>query len=298
MVKVTDRKKRLHKQKILKKIKFYVFLFLILILLGGVVWVIFFSPLFEIKKINLSGEDPGDATAFTSFLDTTIESRSWLNMKPFYTGFLRELSYNDKNSLFQNFGALESGFKENFPEYSDSQINFNWWNQTLSLSVSKRVLAALWCDESKCGLVDENGIYFKDLTISDKQALLQDPDYTNYFLLEGQFKGTSQPVVIGSLVVSPETIKDLKNWYDNCKGNIIGYREIFLSDSSLECFSAITTLGMRLTFNPASNVSEVLRAIKELQTQTKSNSNWQGLTSMNFCFYPKIYYTPDGFFNH
>ena len=294
---MTDRKKRLHKQKILKKIKFCVFLFLVLLFVGGVVWVIFFSPVFEIKKINLSGEDPSDATAFTSFLDTSIESRSWLNMKPFYTGFLKKLSYNDKNSLFQNFGALENGFKENFPEYSDSQINFNWWNQTLNLVVSKRVLAALWCDESKCGLVDENGIYFKDLTISDKQTLLQDSDYTNYFLLEGQFKGTAQPIIIGSLVASPETIKNLKNWYDGCKGNIIAYREIFLNESSLECFSAATILGMPLTFNPASDVSEVLRAIKELQIQTKSNPNWQGLASINFCFYPKIYYTPDGFFN-
>jgi len=203
---------------------------------GGTVWVVFFSPVFEIKQINVSGEEPTDKTAFVNFLEATINSRSWLKLKPLYAGFLKELSYNDRNSLFQDFEALEKGFKENFPEYSESNINFDWWNQTLNLTLGKRVLAALWCDESKCGLVDEDGIYFKDLPVGDKQTLLQSPDYADYFLLEGQFKGTTQPVAIGSLVVSPETIKNLKNWYDGCKGSIIAYREIFLNESSLECF--------------------------------------------------------------
>ena len=296
MVKTTDRKKRLRKRKILKKIKWFCFFFFILCFLIGVIWIIFFSPIFKIKQINLSGEDPADRQAVMNFLTTSLESRSWLNMGPLYVRFLKELSYNDKNSLFQNFDALEKGFEEDFPEYSDSHIDFDWWRQTLNLSLSKRVVTALWCNDSKCGFIDENGLYFKDLAINDKQTLLQDPVYADYFLLKGQFKETSQPITVGSSIVPPEIINNLRSWFHQCQGTILSYREISLDESSLECFSATTNVGFHFTFKPSDDASEILQVVKELQIQTKNNPQWQGLASMNFCFYPKIYYIPDGFF--
>ncbi len=297
MAKVTDRKKRLHKQKVRRKIKLCSFAFFCLFLLGTIIWTTFFSSIFKIKQIILSGEDPNDTTTFINFVNTTIESRSWLGLKPYFKPWLTKFSYNNKNSLFQDFASLEDGFKANFPQYSGSQINFNWWKQTLTVVVSERVSIALWCNDSQCGLVDKNGVYFKELGISDKQILLSDPIYANYPLLEGQLKEVPSPVSIGSLIVSPEIMTSLETWYNSCKGSVIAFREIFLNESSLECFSTKTALNTKLTFNLQGDVNKILLVIENLQSKTKAKPTWQGLASINFCFYPKIYYTPDSFFS-
>jgi hypothetical protein len=296
MINVSERKKRLRKQRILRKIKLFVFLFFCSLFVGTTVWVLFFSPIFEIKQIKFSGEDPKDTATFTDYLNSAIENKSWLGLKPFLKPWLDKLSYNTKNSLFQDFPQLENDFKANFKEYSDSQISFNWWKQALNITVSKRVLAALWCDETKCGLIDTNGLYFKDLDISDKETLLADADYANYPLLEGQLKEANSIIGVGSLIVSPEIMTKLLAWYNGCKSGVIAFREISLNDSSLACFAANTNSNTKLMFNPQDDISKALLVIENLQRKTKTNANWHGLTSLNFCFYPKIYYTPDSFF--
>jgi hypothetical protein len=296
MINVSERKKRLRKQRILRKLKLYSFVFFCLLFVGTTVWVLFFSPIFEIKQIKFSGEDPGDTAVFTDYLNNTIENKSWLGLKPFLKPWLDKLSYNTKNSLFQDFPQLESDFKANFKEYSDSQINFNWWKQSLNITVSKRILAALWCDENKCGLIDTNGIYFKDLDNSDEETLLANADYANYLFLKEQFKGANSIIGVGSLIVSPEIMTRLLVWYNSCKNSVIAFREISLNDSSLACFAANTYSNTKLTFNPQSDINKALLVIENLQRKTKTNTNWHGLTSLNFCFYPKIYYTPDSFF--
>ena len=103
MVVVTDRKKRLHKQRVLKKIKFFTLLFLGLSLIGAICWAIFFSPLFEIKEIIIGGADPTQITSIQEYINQSITSHSWFFISPKLRPFLEKMSFNTKNFLWQDF---------------------------------------------------------------------------------------------------------------------------------------------------------------------------------------------------
>jgi len=296
MVVVTDRKKRLHKQRVLKKIKFFTFLFLSLFLIGAIVWAIFFSPLFEIKEIIIGGADPTQITSIQEYINQSITSHSWFFISPKLRPFLEKMSFNTKNFLWQDFSSLKSGLNQQFPEYSDSQIKFNFWHREINLTMSERILAAIWCGENTCGLVDTNGIYFKKLELEE---ITNDSPYANYLILKGELKDSNTNPEVGSLILPSETIQNIANWYQGVQNSQIAFKEIILSESYLTCLKAKTIASQTEdTFNPTSSVANIMLLVQNLQEKVKNNKNWQGLESLNLCFYPKIYYTPEGFFSH
>ncbi|MFZ2414518.1 MAG: hypothetical protein WAW33_00735 [Minisyncoccia bacterium] len=296
MVVVTDRKKRLHKQRVLKKIKFFTLLFLGLSLIGAICWAIFFSPLFEIKEIIIGGADPTQITSIQEYINQSITSHSWFFISPKLKPFLEKVSFNTKNFLWQDFSSLKSGLNQQFPEYSDSQIKFNFWRREINLTMSERVLAAIWCGENTCGLVDTNGIYFKKLELEE---ITSDSPYANYLILKGELKDSNTNPEVGSLILPSETIQNIANWYQGVKNSQIAFKEIILSESYLTCLKAKTISSQtEITFNPTGSVANIMLLVQNLQEKVKNNKNWQGLESLNLCFYPKIYYTPEVFFSH
>jgi hypothetical protein len=296
MVVVTDRKKRLHKQRILKKIKFFTLLFLSLFLISAIVWAIFFSPLFEIKEIIIGGADPTQITSIQEYINQSITSHSWFFISPKLRPFLEKVSFNTKNFLWQDFSSLKSGLNQQFPEYSDSQIKFNFWHREINLTMSERILAAIWCGENACGLVDTNGIYFKKLELVE---ITNDSPYANYLILKGELKDSNTNPEVGSLILPSETIQNIANWYQGVQNSQIAFKEIILSESYLTCLKAKTIASQtEIAFNPTSSVANIMLLVQNLQEKVKNNKNWQGLGSLNLCFYPKIYYTPEGFFSH
>lgn len=293
---MTDRKKRLHKQRVLKKIKFFTLLFLGLSLIGAICWAIFFSPLFEIKEIIIGGADPTQITSIQEYINQSITSHSWFFISPKLKPFLEKVSFNTKNFLWQDFSSLKSGLNQQFPEYSDSQIKFNFWRREINLTMSERVLAAIWCGENTCGLVDTNGIYFKKLELEE---ITSDSPYANYLILKGELKDSNTNPEVGSLILPSETIQNIANWYQGVKNSQIAFKEIILSESYLTCLKAKTISSQtEITFNPTGSVANIMLLVQNLQEKVKNNKNWQGLESLNLCFYPKIYYTPEVFFSH
>ncbi len=299
MVVVTDRKRRLHKQRVLKKLRFFLFLFLSLFLISILIWTVFFSSLFEIKEIIILGVDPIDTVAIQEIVNQSLSSHSWFFIPPLLRPFLENISFNTKNFLWQNFSLLESNLRQKFPEYSESQIKFNLWQRGINLSMSKRSLAAVWCSEDTCGLIDANGIYFKTLELNDAALLMKEPLYADYPFLKGELKGTTNKPEVGSSILPGEVMKSVGDWYRNSQNSRIAFKEIVLSESYLTCLKAKTIAPQaEITFNPENSVANIMLAVQALQEKIKNNPTWQGLKSLNFCFYPKIYYTPENFFTH
>jgi hypothetical protein len=295
MVGVTERKQRLHKQKVLKRLKFYVSLFLGLCLTGGLIWVVFFSPVFEIKTIIISGADQADILAIEELVNQSLTANSWGFTPIFVRQQLASISFNTKSFLWKNTSSLENNLEKTFPQYSESQIKFSLWQRELNVSVSKRMVAAVWCNQNICGLIDTKGIYFEQLASVDPVSIIKETQYSNYPFLKGLLSGGTD--TIGSLIVPPMIITKMGEWYNSVKESPVAFREILLNESTASCFKARTIVSnIELTFNPESDIAKIVLAIKALQEKIKNNPSWQGLQSLNLCFYPKIYYTPESFF--
>jgi cell division septal protein FtsQ len=129
---------RIEKKKpFFKKPIFWISLFLILIL-ASFSYAIFFSNIFEIKKIEISGEQRIQKEDFKKFLEDKIDA---------------------KNILLIKLGPIKNEILKNFPQVSFVEIKRKF-PSTLIFKITERKEVVALCQKEDCYLVDKEGIVF------------------------------------------------------------------------------------------------------------------------------------------
>jgi cell division septal protein FtsQ len=126
------------KKPFFKKPIFWISIFLILIL-AGISYAIFFSNIFEIKKIEISGEERIKKEDFKKFLEDKIDA---------------------KNILLIKLDPIKNEILKNFPQISFVEIKRKF-PSTLVFKITERKEVAAFCQKEDCYLIDKEGIVFE-----------------------------------------------------------------------------------------------------------------------------------------
>jgi cell division septal protein FtsQ len=142
-----------------KKSKFFkkILGFSILCFVAFIVFIyfFFFSPIFQVKKIEISGNKKIETQAIKNLIEGEIE-------KKFFS-----LSF--KNIFLVNCSKTKEDILKNFPQIADVKTK-KIFPEILSVEIKERMPVALFCQE-KCFSVDEEGFLFEES--SNKEGLIK-----------------------------------------------------------------------------------------------------------------------------
>jgi len=129
-----------------KKFKIIFFWFLILILILN--YIFLFSPIFEIKQINISGnktiKDEQIKNSLSNFLSKQV------------------LVFFDKNNLFlATSDKIKNILSNNFPRISSVKISKSLIKRFINLKITEREEIGIFCREEKCYYIDQQGVIFE-----------------------------------------------------------------------------------------------------------------------------------------
>jgi len=145
---VPDRRKRKAQQRVKKIIRFFLFCGGIPILAGGIAYIFFFSKFFTIERIDVSASGGIESQDVRSVLFKKMDERRFL--------FIR----NENIFLFDNHAALED--LKNFFAVDSVSIQRNF-PTTLSVTISGKPFAALWCTNGSCYALYTDGTVSKQV---------------------------------------------------------------------------------------------------------------------------------------
>jgi cell division protein FtsQ len=126
------------KKPFFKKLIFWISIFLILIL-ASFSYAIFFSGIFKIKEIEVSGEERIQKENFKKFLEGKIEA---------------------KNIFLIRLDPIKNEILKNFPQISSVEIKRKF-PSTLLFKITERKEVAAFCQKEDCYLIDKEGIVFE-----------------------------------------------------------------------------------------------------------------------------------------
>lgn len=202
-------KKRRQRKRTALKISLYV---LILALFGGsLVWLFVFSPLFQFQKLEVTATDENIKEKITVHLETQVKSSIFAKL----LGNRNFLTWPSKVSE----GTLAA-----LPEVENLIIDKNYRENLLSIRAVERDAAGIWCflrsSPPDCFKFDKGGFLFKESlsTSGNLIKVVQDFHQENFgigdSILPGEFRENFLSVlkVLEALDLSTQAIllKDLK----------------------------------------------------------------------------------------
>jgi len=126
---------RIKKKKSIFKSRLFWLLVLILIIVGIIFYYLFFSKIFQIKEIEVVGEE-------------IIAENQIKKIIPLSNIFLINISNIEMNILNQFPHIFNVNIKREFPD-------------KLNITIAERVAVGIWCEQENCFLVDRSGVAFE-----------------------------------------------------------------------------------------------------------------------------------------
>jgi len=131
------------RKSILRKRSFWFFI-LFLIMLGSLAHLFFFSSVFQIKQVRISGTD----------------GISQEEIRAFFPG---------GNIFLLNSAEIKKDVLTSFPEIAEVKIDRNF-PSTLNVEIEERVALLLWCNEDEeCFLTDKTGKCFEQVSFAETE---------------------------------------------------------------------------------------------------------------------------------
>ncbi len=239
MIKKFRKPYRVKKRKSIFKNRFFWFSILILIVFGGIFYLICFYSFFQIKEIKISGNQK----VLTGDLENAIQSQ-----------IVRELilggqKVSTKSIFLTNLGKLNEVILEKFPQIS--QINLTRrFPDILEAKIEERKPVAIFNHNDKYFFLDKEGIIFeKVLDVRDylKIKSLNQNQYLN--LGERAIKKELLSLI---LEIDSKLSEDFK----------IPLEEVLVISD--ERINAKTLEGWEIYFNPQKNIDWQLTKLKAL----------------------------------
>ncbi|KKS91611.1 MAG: Cell division protein FtsQ [Parcubacteria group bacterium GW2011_GWF2_43_11] len=149
---------RYKKRKPLLSKKFLAFGFLALIVFGVVFYGLFFWQVFWVEKVAVSGEQEIAKADIESLIGKNLEN---------VVLFLKT-----KSILMVNGGQIEKDILNAFPQIASAEVKKSFFD-TISVQITERTAVALWCENEKCFLVDNEGVIFKEAPVDSSLLVIK-----------------------------------------------------------------------------------------------------------------------------
>lgn len=172
---------------------------------GGISYFLFFSEIFQIKKIAVSGE------------------------VGIYEENIKALVY-PKNIFLINTGEIEKNILSNFSKIGKVEI-YRSLPDALDILITERTPIALWCEQDHCFFADKEGVIFGEnppetdlIKIMGPKEMLNKEKISQILDIQRKLKENPQVTATQALIASEErlNIGTSEGWeiYFNSKGNL------------------------------------------------------------------------------
>ncbi len=141
-----NKRYKIKKKRSIFRSKFFWFSLLIILLLSGIFYFFFLSPVFQIKRIEIMGNNKV----------STEEIRVVV-----LDNYPRKILFFDSKSIFLvNLKKVDKKLKERFPKIAKISLKRDFPNGLIS-QIEERIPIADWCYENDCFHIDNKGIVFE-----------------------------------------------------------------------------------------------------------------------------------------
>ena len=147
MKKIYRKEYRFKKKKSIFKNRFFWLTIFILIFLGGGFYLLFLSPLFQIKEIKVSGNQNIPNAKLRELIEPTLEKSIW--------------SFSSRNIFLVNSREIEKETLEKFPQIFEVEIKRKLPN-LLIVNIKERTPVAIFLINDQKFFIDREGIIFEE----------------------------------------------------------------------------------------------------------------------------------------
>ncbi|MDD5431257.1 MAG: hypothetical protein PHP03_03490 [Candidatus Pacebacteria bacterium] len=154
------------------RIKFYLILFLIVLLAMGLFYLIVYSPIFRIQSFNFKNNEKSSDETILNVLRPMILNNA---LKSF-------LGIN--NILVWPSGTIDL----NKTLVSRAEISKNWLKRTIDLDIQERKKFAIWCvsERNNCYWLDQESVIFEQAPITEGNLIPMVQDIKRAALVLGK----------------------------------------------------------------------------------------------------------------
>ena len=202
--------------------------FWVLFLIGGLVYVIFFSPLFEIKEIKISN-------------NRVISSEEIQN------------SLDNQNNIFLAAGnKLTEILTNDFPGILSVEMSKDIFKKTIELNIIERKEAGIYCkEEDKCYYIDKEGVIFEEAPQTSGTLILAIKDFSK------------REIEIGKNVIEKEFMAELIDLKNYLPGQL-GFKvlDFTIESDVLKDLKVNTNEGWYILFDGLKDLKSQLEALR------------------------------------
>lgn len=236
--KYLKRKYRLRKKKPLYRKKSFWLGILILILFGEVFYLIIFSPIFQIKEVEIMGAGKVGAQDIQNIQNL---AQSHLSRNFFL--------FSSKNIFFLKAKKIQEALLERFPEITNVNLKRKFPDR-LVIEIEERRPVAIFCqgeseDSQKCFFIDREGLIFEEVSEENR---------SDYLVIKSVKPGLT---LLGGMVLPREDLTRFLEIRDGLKDNLnIPLEHVFQANE--EKLIAKTSQGWEIYFNLREDVAKQL----------------------------------------
>ena len=246
-------------------VKTKVISFAILALLTTAIWLFFYSPYFEIKKVELNGGGRIDTKI--------IEDIAWRQVKD---NFL--LVFPQKNIFLFNKNRLLAQLEQ---KYSFDHIGINRkLPNTLIVEYSEKMYALIWQEENDFYYIDQTG------GVIDNANLLE-IEYKDYPIVENR---TSKRIYEDQITLSQENIDYILSLFNELKE----YQELlkverYIVDNEQRTIKVKILNGPEIYFNVQEDITRQLKKVLIIKNE-KLQDDFNEKTYIDVRYGESVYY--------
>jgi len=247
-----------------RKLKIFLIVFFVLVFFSFSFWLLFFSPVFSISQIKITGEESDKLLPLEQSVNQFLKERSlsffplWLRLYLLKEPALNQ-KLNIKNLVFFSRPRLTNFLLTLYPDLSEVKSSINWQRNAgwqLNINLSKRQPAALWCQLKTCYLLDKEGIIYQPFNNGDESLLIFN-DLSN------------QSLVLKQKVMSASVLAQILEMASFLKEKGIGVKEIVIKNPASQSLYFLTAPGWQLILDKNFQAPAMAKIITELINQKK-----------------------------
>ncbi len=236
----------------------------------GIVWVVRYAPIFDVKHIVVEGNAYVSSDAILAVARTFALGSFWGKL----LGIERIFAWPEGKEARLAF----------LPAVAEFTLSRSFRSQTVYIVVKERVPRGIWCliQTRGCWWFDSKGILFARTLDGEGGLLNTVHDYS------GRTLGVGMPVLQDSLMANLLTI------FEVLRANGVPSQEVRLENQESEEVQVITYNGPRLYFSLRFPLGRGAQVMKEIFSDTRSSSGGfpplKNLEYVDFRVENRVYY--------
>ena len=152
------------------RIKIYVGASILLLVLMLILYILVYSPIFQVRDFNISGNDRLPKNEVVKILEPLVLRDKIKN----FLGIKNLLAWNTDNPDVSKTALALANIKR------------DWIRQSVNIDIKERERLAIWCDKNNnCYWIDREGTAFEEAPQTEGQLILTVRDQTTETVIKG-----------------------------------------------------------------------------------------------------------------